>query len=98
MSRSIHETRAGYWKEAAFSDSIPARRTKRLSVYAERLRQKKLYKLNEQRRRQSQKAGTPIYVTRHFVRDSQQPCMHTKDGRKIGAIDVSVVSSKKVVA
>jgi len=97
MSRSIHETRTGYWKEAAFSDSDPARRAKRLSDYAEKLRQKKFHKTNETRRRQSKKAGTPVYVTRHFVRDGQQPLTHTKDGRKIGAIDMSVVSSKKVV-
>ena len=89
MSRSIHETRSGYWRQAAFNYSDPEQRKKVLGNYYYRLRQKKFYKINEQRRRQIHKAGLPTYVTEHFVRPGQEQQTHTPEGRGIGNVDAS---------
>jgi hypothetical protein len=77
MSRSIHKTKVGYSKREKFL----------LNLHDE-FRQKRFYKLNEKRRRQSVKSGTPIYVTKHLVNPGEERT-HTPDGRKIGTVDTA---------
>ena len=85
MSHSIHETLKSYWRKHRQNYSDPAVRAKKLAESYDQLHQKRLHKRNERRRRQSAKAGTPIFVTSHVT--DGEPQTDKPDGHPIGHID-----------
>ena len=84
MSRSIHDNRKTYWREARFDYASASTRAERLGGILRRLWRKKVLRFNARREHQAARADEPAFVSVSPEEGSEQSTIrHLRSFRTI---------------